>query len=1025
MATNAQNDAAEGIEVSSILPDYLRPAISFDKFNRMQSGCLETWNTDDNVLINAPTGTGKTVCFELAVLRHINKKLAGAPRKNLRSTGLGSKIVYIAPLKSLCSERFMEWREKFSFLGMNVELVSGDSTLADFEDTLSKTDLFVTTAEMWDTVTRGGIFEGSAANICSQVSLLLVDEVHQIGDKRGLVYESVVTRMLVTNRNASLSVGSNYDSNPVASLRVVAVSATIGNMHDVASWLNVPVSCIKRFDETYRPVSLQHHALGYTAPNPWLYGRVYEKQILRVVLQYGAGKPAIVFCTSRNQTVSSAQAVLAQIQDRTKTNRNRNTFTSFLYREQREKLETFSSRCDDALLQSLLPHGIAVHNADMSQSNRRIVEELFRESLILCLFSTSTLAQGVNLPARLVVIAGTTVYHEGRLQEYSRTKILQMCGRAGRNGLDTHGVAVVMTARSNLRLYANISAGEAEIVESQLSSHMECILNAEIARHLITDVPTAIHYLKSTFYWVKMSTSLSSEISEVSNEAIRVVENSIKKLAALNLIRYDEDLFGIESTIAGLCMAKHCISFETMRHLGERLPQAKSLSQVLRVISSSAELVDGVYVRRTEKKKLNEANQFLRMPVSGKVSEAVDKVFILLQIAISERHSVNGQNFSLKNEAQRLLRSASRVCNCVINLLLSQALRAPYATVVMALQVSRGLLNKCSWDGPTVFRQFSSLSPSHVPALWKRGVNSVCKLAALSTQDAADILGEHTNVMPRVRQKLRRLPKFTVEIESHAADKNRSEVLTITVDVASQLGNELSGKENSLHGFIIAGSVKQDLILCERFDLVECSQKRITFQMPVDSSSNCINVMVGCDNVVGVDWFGSHFASNVSKVLDRNKPMAKNFLNGRSHSAFRISVTAGRVSKKLSHSSLRHSEKMLAKFLEEKEVHHSVAKPLCTAPASDPQPRHPFRYSLSSVEEVLPSFSKGTEGKKRVASVYGTRCEGVALSVIPESAVCAQRVVLDPSATTCDASPKTSSIYSEGREYDSVFRSLF
>lgn len=1010
MAVNAQRVSSEGTEVSSVLPDYLQPAISFDKFNRMQSSCLETWNTDENVVINAPTGTGKTACFELAILRQINKKLAGAPRKDLRSTGLGSKILYLAPLKSLCSERFLEWREKFSFLGMHVELLSGDSTLADFEDKLSMTDLYISTAEMWDTVTRGGLLNGNGAYICDQISLILLDEVHQIGDKRGCVYESVVTRMLVANLNALPSVGSNSGSLPVASLRVVAVSATIGNINDVASWLNVPLRCVKRFDETYRPVSLQYHALGYSAPNPWLYGRIYEKQILRVVLQYGAGKPAIVFCTSRNQTVSSAQAVLAQLQDRSKVNRRRSALTVFLSQEQRKKLESFSSRCDDPLLQSLLPYGIAVHNADISRSSRRIVEELFRESLILCLFSTSTLAQGVNLPARLVVIAGTTVYHEGRLQEYSRTKILQMCGRAGRNGLDTHGVAVVMTARSNLRLYSNISAGGAEIVESQLGSHIEDILNAEIARHIITDVPSAIQYLKSTFYWVRMSANMSHQRYELSNEATRVVGDSIKKLAAVNLIRYEEDLFGIESTKAGLFMAKHCISLDTMRHIGERLPQAKSHSQVLRVISSTAELVDGVYLRRSEKKKLNDVNRFIRMPVSGKVSGAVDKVFILLQMAISERH----KHFCLNNEAQRLVKCASRVCNCVINLLLSRALRAPYATVVMALQVCRGVVNRCSWDGATVFRQFASLSASDGAALWKRGINSVSRLAALSNEDAVDIVGERSNVVQRVRQKLRRVPKFSVNIERDECEERGRIAFRISVDVASQLGNELIGKEKWKHGFIIGGGVEQDLMVCERFDLVECSQQTVRFDVSVDCSSKSMNVMVGCDNMVGVDWVGGYFGDD--EVSKRRK------WHGGGECTLETAVTEGRICKTVSHCSRRGAQKRVAKWVEDKEVADWCVKRLRTGGGAGGEAVGSSGDWRCCGEKGLSGVSQRREGNKWV---YGRRWEGGVLPKMAESTVGAEKKGAGGETERCEGAPRRDWVNGEGGEYDSVFRSLF
>ena len=118
--------------------------------------------------------------------------------------------------------------------------------------------------------------------------------------------------------------------------------------------------------------------------------------------------------------------------------------------------------------------------------------------MILCLFSTSTLAQGVNLPARLVIIYGTSIYENGLLKEYDINQLLQMCGRAGRHGLDKKGIAVMMTNRDRYHFYVNLKCVK-KFIESQLLGKIEECINTEIARNRITNIPADISFLSNTF----------------------------------------------------------------------------------------------------------------------------------------------------------------------------------------------------------------------------------------------------------------------------------------------------------------------------------------------------------------------------------------------------------------------------------------------------------------------------------------------------------------------------------------------
>uniref|UniRef100_A0A7S2ZUV6 Helicase ATP-binding domain-containing protein n=1 Tax=Rhodosorus marinus TaxID=101924 RepID=A0A7S2ZUV6_9RHOD len=107
-------------------------------FNQVQVGSIAAFTEDINLVVSAPTGSGKTVVFELAICRLIQRRLNVPQEFN---------IVYLAPIKALCAEKAMEWKKKFEPFGITVEEVTGDNT-GDFH-TLTNVDLICTTPEKW------------------------------------------------------------------------------------------------------------------------------------------------------------------------------------------------------------------------------------------------------------------------------------------------------------------------------------------------------------------------------------------------------------------------------------------------------------------------------------------------------------------------------------------------------------------------------------------------------------------------------------------------------------------------------------------------------------------------------------------------------------------------------------------------------------------------------------------------------------------------------------------------------------
>lgn len=395
------------VSISS-LPAWSQMAFKSAKsLNRIQSRVYKTaFETDENLLICAPTGGGKTNVAMLTMLRAISK---------FRDPETGSidldafKIIYIAPMKALVQEVVGNFSSRLTNeYGIKVAELTGDRQMT--KQQIAETQLIVTTPEKWDIITR----KAHDRSYTQLVRLVIIDEIHLLHDDRGPVLESIVARTIRGIESSNKHV------------RLVGLSATLPNYHDVASFLRVDrKDGIFYFDNSSRPCPLQQNYIGITEKKV-----IKRLQIMNEICYEKcaaeAGKNQIlVFVHSRKDTVKTAKA----IRD---LSIERETISRFFRQDSasREILASEAESCKNKDLQDLLPYGFACHNAGMTRADRTLVEELFADGHIQVLVSTATLAWGVNLPAHTVIIKGTQVYSpdKGRWIELSPQDVLQMLG---------------------------------------------------------------------------------------------------------------------------------------------------------------------------------------------------------------------------------------------------------------------------------------------------------------------------------------------------------------------------------------------------------------------------------------------------------------------------------------------------------------------------------------------------------------------------------------------------------------------
>ncbi|KAG9103375.1 Sec63 [Ceratobasidium sp. 370] len=473
----------------SALPDWCRGMFTFGVFNAMQSRCFATAiNTNSNMVISAPTGAGKTVLFELAVIKLL--------RSSSDVSNHAYKCVYMAPTKAICSERYRDWSNKFSHIGAKCVELTGDTMVTGRQAWKEAKDcaVIITTPEKWDSLTRNW---HDSSSFLQQIKLFMVDEVrHSLppvtqADPRTLRKVHTISE---TTRGSCLEVVISRMMQRGNSVRFVLLSATAPNIEDLKDWLSScssgEATAMFKFGDEFRPCKLKRHVYGFPRPqghNDFQFMKTLDYKLFPIIQEHSLGKPILIFCPTRKGVMSTASHLAGECQEVIDAKND-------LPWGIPESLDTMFS---DSQLQSFANLGLGVHHAGLSRDDRRAVEELFTQRKLSVIVATSTLAVGVNFPAHAVIVKGVMQWTGAGWAEYSAQDIMQMLGRAGRPQFDREGVAIIMCEKHLETKYTLLSTGGSHL-ESTLHHNLTEHINSEIGLGTISSVDTAKQWLRRT-----------------------------------------------------------------------------------------------------------------------------------------------------------------------------------------------------------------------------------------------------------------------------------------------------------------------------------------------------------------------------------------------------------------------------------------------------------------------------------------------------------------------------------------------
>nr|CAD7425700.1 unnamed protein product [Timema monikensis] len=809
---------------------------------------------DSSVVVSAPTGSGKTAIFELAIVQLLTKMDDMNDSQNFKIVYSRVWLIPVAPVKALCAERFRDWDTKFSRHGLMCKEVTGDSYETDLLE-ISHCKLILTTPEKWDSLTRRWKDNRGLVQV---VKLFLIDEVHLLNEeRRGATLEAVVSRMKTVQK--TLRFDRHTPSHTFLPLRFIAVSATIPNVEDVAQWLGCDDSPAKyyKISDELRPVKLNKVVIGYpcTTASPFQFDIGLSYKLKPILIKYSNLKPTLIFCSTR-KGVQQTSSVLAQ------------QLTFEFHQEQREKLMLAANLIQENKLKALLKGGIGYHHAGMDLADRSTTEQVFHSGCLPVLVTTSTLAMGVNLPAHLVIIKSTQQYVYGGYQEYSETQVLQMIGRAGRPQFDTSATAVIMTKENTKHRYERLVDGK-ELVESSLHRHLTEHLNAEVVLQTITEHAVAMDWIRSTFLYVR-ALSNPRHYGFPANLDKRGIEYKLEQMCLIELNELSKaklitiDLINISPTETGCLMARYYLAFESMK-IFAKVCGSEKLQELLALLSECHEFSD-IQLRVSEKKTLNALNktkdqECIRFPLPGRIKTRDMKVNCLIQAVFG---GLQIYDTSLNQDTTKIVRAGERVSKCLVQFLNQQS---QYQSLLSAIILAKCFYRKLWENTPYVSRQLERIGPALSSLLAKNGKTSFRAIVESNPRDLERILNRPPPMGNRIQEAVRGLPYFSLDLE--ATDKQFAK-MTVTVKLLNpELVLKINMSSNEHCFTLLVGDSENRLLLNKRIRTVDMVMSPILVFSVNQNNAKEVYANLLSEKWIGLDVSATIKVSNL-KHLQQN-----------------------------------------------------------------------------------------------------------------------------------------------------------
>lgn len=517
------------LPIRSIGAPYYTFYPDYTTFNRLQTQVYNSLhNSDKSILLAAPTGSGKSLCIEMAIFR-------------LMKTQPSGKCLYLAPVQEKLQHKYRTWKRRF---GKSFKVTKLNDTNSNNKE-IKKSDIIMCTPTQWDEMYR---HYGDVG-----VRLIIVDAAHLVGEDRGLRMEALVTRAVYRSSEHKV--------------RILLMTETLANPADFAEWIHA--ENFFNFSALSRPVKLVPHIQGFPGRHYVPKMNSMNKPAYAAIREYAssAEKPVVIFVSSRSQSRLTALDLISHAASDETIIAGDRVFLNCDDEYVQSVIETVSDR----VLKHTLSFGIGLYHKMLSRSDREIVENMHSNGEIKVLVATSTSAWGLH-SSSLVIVKGTEQFNAAsrRYVDYEISDLLQMCHLAGRACRDGEGVVTLMVSEDK-KAFLKRFISEPFSVESCLSKMTSEFLNSEIACGKISSSSDAVRWLKCSFFFRRLKRNPCFYGADgLDDDSINIhLEKMVQvNFRALKDFECVTDLGNhIVSTVLGRAAHKYNLDFRTPKQL--------------------------------------------------------------------------------------------------------------------------------------------------------------------------------------------------------------------------------------------------------------------------------------------------------------------------------------------------------------------------------------------------------------------------------------------------------------------------
>jgi helicase len=539
-----------------------------------------------NLVVSAPTNTGKTFIAELAALVASKR---------------GKRTFYLVPLKAIAEEKFEEFQEKYSEWGLRTAITTGERN--EYDSNLMEYDLIIATYEKLDALMIRN------PNIIKEIGLVVVDELQMISDEeRGICLEILLTKL------------RNEEYSP----QIIGLSATIPNVNEIAEWLGADIVQTQKREIELRegilwagkePLKFQGHVLEegdffYKEFNTGNFG--VEKGLklhnLQGIVEATKREHIIIFEDTRQNAENLALKLATLLPPI-------NNATNWI-----DQLDAMvESTPLTKILKKCMMSGIAFHHAGMLPEEKRIVERAFEEGDIKIIVSTLTLGAGVNTPAKTVLIIFTKFPNGTRIK---KRDYQNMAGRAGRIKFhEDFGRSILLanTEKDFETYWEEYINAKLEAVESCIGKkeNIESSILNLVASGVCKTVQEVIRFIDDTFfgyaYYKKAFNGLKDAFQKsISNQVMWLIEKGLLRNSNGEIVVTE---LGKRCAEGMISPRSALLIYRVLKENAELIKTSQNLAELLIYLSCCVSDARVLYTPRNEQEKKElitywEANKF-------------------------------------------------------------------------------------------------------------------------------------------------------------------------------------------------------------------------------------------------------------------------------------------------------------------------------------------------------------------------------------------------------------------------------